>query len=226
MVHGSNEVDGAKPEFKRTVDRSKVSIVDFLISPMLRQISLSMLGLSVGGVLTVVGFVAYFITNNPTLNLAGFFYGIPLLLGGLALKAAELKPVPYLQPTSDRVNTLREQQANPTQLQIRKDVTSYRYGQKAHFERALNYLGLSPTDEERPVLVGIQEGETNGRYTLMLEFESPFMPLETWQKKLEKVTGFFGSGIQVAVSQVGGNGQTGDRQNRIKLELISTAGEA
>jgi hypothetical protein len=193
---------------------------------MLRQISLSMLGLSIGGVLTVVGFAAYFITNNPTLNLAGFFYGIPLLLGGLALKAAELKPVPYIQPTSEQIAELRSQQANPTQLEIRKDVTSYRYGQKAHFQRALNYLGLGPTDEERPVLVGLQEGETGGRYTLMLEFESPFIPLETWQKKLEKVTTFFGSGIKVAVSQVGGDGQMGNRQNRIKLELISTGSEA
>ncbi len=47
---------------------------------MLRQTSLGMLGLSVGGILTLVGFVAYF-TNQATLNLAGFFYGIPLLLG-------------------------------------------------------------------------------------------------------------------------------------------------
>ncbi len=57
---------------------------------MLRQTSLATVGLIVGGIISVIGTAAYF-TNNPTLNLAGFFYGIPLLLGGLALKAAELR---------------------------------------------------------------------------------------------------------------------------------------
>src|SRR4028118_415972 len=97
---------------------------------MLRQISLGKLGLIVGGILTLVGFVAY-ATNNPTLNLAGFFYGIPLLLGGLALSAAELPPVPC-QQTSPDIVALREQQATPTQNQVRLDVTRYRYGQDAH----------------------------------------------------------------------------------------------
>jgi uncharacterized Tic20 family protein len=39
---------------------------------MLRQISLGAVGLVVGGILTLVGFVAY-ATDNPTLNLVGFF---------------------------------------------------------------------------------------------------------------------------------------------------------
>lgn len=59
---------------------------------MLGSVSLGTLGLIVGALLTGVGVVAY-AAGNATLNLAGFFYGVPLLLGGLALKAAELKPV-------------------------------------------------------------------------------------------------------------------------------------
>ncbi len=180
---------------------------------MLRQTSLGMLGLSVGGLLTLVGFVAYF-TNNPTLNLAGFFYGIPLLLGGLALKAAELKPVPFSQPTPEHVLALREQQATATQNQIRNDVMRYRYGQKAHFESALNYLGLSPTDEERPDLIGIREEDREGCYTLVLEFESPQIPLATWQQKQEKMTSFFAPGVRVEVSQPAGD--------RIDLVLVAT----
>ena len=54
---------------------------------MLRKLSLARVGLTVGGILTIIGFVAYAV-DNPTLNLAGFFYGVPILLGGLALKAA------------------------------------------------------------------------------------------------------------------------------------------
>ena len=170
---------------------------------MLRQTSLGTLGLSVGGILTVIGFWAFFITDNATLNLVGFFYGIPLLLGGLALKASELKPVPLMKPTVDSVLALREQQATATQNQIRQDVTRYRYGQRAHLDSSLERLGLSPTDEECPVLVGVEEVETDGAYTLVLEFESPLIPLERWQEKQEKIAGFFGPGVKANVSQAG-----------------------
>lgn len=81
---------------------------------MLRRISLAKLGLVVGSVLTVIGFIAY-ATDHPTLNLIGFFYGIPLLLGGLALKTSELQPVPFTVPTTDEVIALRQQQATVTQ---------------------------------------------------------------------------------------------------------------
>ncbi len=174
--------------------------------------SLGTLGLSVGSVLTVVGFYAYF-TNNPTLNLAGFFYGIPVLLGGLALKAAELKPVPFSQPTTAEIIALREKQATPTQTQIRKDITRYRYGQEAHLDEALARLGLSPTDEERPVLRGLRETEIAGAYTLILEFDSPLISLETWQQKQEKIEKFFGPGVRATIEQ--------PTENQIELALIS-----
>ena len=40
---------------------------------MLGGISLGTLGLTVGSILTITGFVAYFM-DNATLNLVGFFY--------------------------------------------------------------------------------------------------------------------------------------------------------
>lgn len=180
---------------------------------MLRQTSLGTLGLTVGGILTIGGFAAYFL-GNPTLNLIGFFYGIPLLLGGMALKAAELKPVPFSQPTTPQILALRQQQATATQNQIRKDVTRYRYGQEAHLDTSLSHLNLSPTDEERPVIKGLQETETEGAYTLIMEFYSPLIPLEVWQQKREKMKSFFGPGVQVAVSQ--------PAENEINLALIAT----
>lgn len=183
---------------------------------MLRQTSLGLLGLVVGAALTIVGFGAYF-TNNATLNLVGFFYGIPLLLGGLALRAAELKPVPVTEPISDRVTALRQQQATATQTKIRNDVTRYRYGQKAHLDSSLSFLGLSPTDEERPVITGIREVETDGAYTLVLQFQSPLISLDTWQQKQDKMTTFFGPNVQVAISQ--------PTQSQIEVALISTAQE-
>lgn len=178
---------------------------------MLPQTSLGTLGLIVGSILTIIGFVAYG-TGNATLNLAGMFYGIPVLLGGLALKAAELKPVPYSQPTAPDVVVLREQQATSIQNQIRKDVTRYRYAQKAHLDESLMRLGLSPTDEERPVLVGVREVAHAGAYSLILEFNSPLISLEMWLEKQDKMTKFFGPGIRVEITQP-------DNQ-RIDLALI------
>jgi hypothetical protein len=182
---------------------------------MLRQISLGSVGLVVGGVLSIVGFTAYFL-DNATLNLVGFFYGIPLLLGGLALKAAELKPVPFSQPTSDAVLSLREQQATSTQNQIRKDVTRYRYGQEAHLDSSLKYLGLDPSDEERPVLQSIREEAIDGSYALVLEFESPLIKFEDWQKKRDKIERFFGPGLRVELHQPPSDG------DRVDLALIAT----
>ncbi len=181
---------------------------------MLRQTSLGSLGLTVGGTLTIVGFYAYF-TGNSTLNLVGFFYGIPLLLGGLALKVSELKPVPYTQPTPPDIVTLREQQATETQNQIRKDITRYRYGQDAHLDSSLSHLNLSPTDEERPLIKGLRETATNGAYTLIIDFYSPLIPLTAWEEKQQKMTSFFGPGVQVEIKQ--------PKQDAIELALIATS---
>lgn len=181
---------------------------------MLRQFSLGTLGLVLGGILALGGFVAYF-ADAATLNLVGFFYGIPLFLIGLALKSAELKPTPLSQPTPPEVESLREAQATEIQTQIRKDVTRYRYGQDAHFEIALDRLGLNPNEEERPTLTGLREESIDGAYALILEFDSPKISLDTWQEKQEKMETFFEAGLRVEVSQ--------PQSDRVDLKLISTA---
>ena len=170
---------------------------------MLRQISLALLGLTVGGILTIVGFIAY-ATGNASLSLT-IFYGIPILLGGLALKAAELKPVPYVEPTTPEVIALREQQATATQNQLRQDVTRYRYGQEAHLDEALERIGLSPSDADRPELIGIQETQVEGAYTLVMQFDSPFISLEQWQERQEKIEKFFGPNVKANITQPQGN---------------------
>lgn len=161
---------------------------------MFRQIPLSLVLINLGGLLTLVGFFAYAI-QDATFNLVGFFYGIPLLLGGLALKSAELEPVPFTELTSASVLKLRDRSATDTLHQIRKDVTRYRYGQEAHLDLALEKLGLAPSDDDRPVLKGIKESEIGGSYALTLDFYSPFMKIDVWQEKNEKITKFFGPGV-------------------------------
>ena len=181
---------------------------------MLRKISLASLGLSLGAVLTLVGFAAYF-ADYATLNLVGFFYGFPLLLGGLALKANELKPIPFSQPTPANVLELQKQQATVTQNKLRQDLTRYVYGQDTHFDRPLTQLGLVPRIKaQKPVITGIRETEVEGAYTLVLEFVSPHVPLDLWQEKQEKMENFFGPGIRVQLTQ--------PESDRIELALIAT----
>jgi hypothetical protein len=179
---------------------------------MLRQISLGTLGLTLGSTLTIIGFIAY-AANNATLNLVGFFYGFPLLLGGLALKANEIKPIPFSQTTTPSVLTLRKQQATETQNKIRKDITRYCYGQNAHLDRTLTYLGLDPSDEERPIVTGLRETEINGAYALILEFDSPLIPMSTWQQKQEKMTKYFAPQVEVIITQ--------PSEKKIELALIT-----
>jgi hypothetical protein len=184
---------------------------------MPKKISLASVGLYVGGLLFLVGFWAYS-QGNSTLNLVGFFYGFPILLGGFAFKSSEVTPVPVIVPESGAVLALRKLQETSTQKQLRKDATRYRYGIKAHLDEVLEKLDMSPTDEERPVLVGIyeeisQNEETKGAYSLVLRFHSPLMGFDFWQQKQDKLTRFFGPGIVAAVSEL--------ENKEIDLRLIS-----
>ncbi|MFM7886499.1 MAG: DUF2854 domain-containing protein [Pseudanabaena sp.] len=185
----------------------------------LSKISLASVGLFVGGILFVVGFWAYS-QGNSTLNLVGFFYGFPILLGGFAFKSSEVAPVTVIIPESDAVIELRKLQETSTQKQLRKDVTRYRYGINAHLDEVLEKLGMRPTDEERPVLIGIYEEisegeETKGAYSLVLRFQSPLMGFDVWQEKQDKLTRFFGPGIVATVSELA--------NKEVDLRLISKA---
>jgi Protein of unknown function (DUF2854) len=179
---------------------------------MFRLIPLSLVLINVGGLLALIGFFAYAI-DDPTFNLIGFFYGVPLLLGGLALKSAELEPVPFSELTSASVMKLRDREATSTLNQIRKDVTRFRYGQEAHLDIALEKLGLAPSDDDRPVLKGLKESEIDGAYALILEFYSPFIKIDAWQEKREKITKFFGPGIKVRIDP-------DDEKEEINVALI------
>lgn len=183
----------------------------------LNKISLASIGLFVGGILFLVGFWAY-AKGNSTLNLVGFFYGFPILLGGFAFKSSEVAPVPVIVPESEEVVALRKLQETSTQKQLRRDVTRYRYGIKAHLDEVLEKLGMRPTDEERPLLIGIYEEissaeETKGAYSLVLRFQSPLMGFDVWQQKQDKLTRFFGPGIVAVVTELA--------NKEIDLRLIS-----
>jgi hypothetical protein len=182
--------------------------------PVIGKVPFAKLLLVVGGILTALGFIA-FIFQFAALNFGGFFYGIPMLLGGLAFKITELKPVPITQPPTAAVEALRATQATATQREIFKDVTRYRYGERAHLCAALKFLGLSPTDEERPELVGIYETTIDDAYALILGFDSPMIKFDTWQKQLAKMDQFFGTGVRVVLEDP-------EEEDLIKLSIICT----
>ena len=178
---------------------------------MWRKIPLALVGLVVGGLITTIGIIAYPL-NYAALNLGGLFYGVPILLGGLALKAAELKPIPYSQETTPEIIALREEQATPTQIQVLQDVTRYRYGQEAHLDESLERVGLSPADDQRPDLISLYETAIDGSYALVLQFYSPLVDFEKWQQQQEKIAKFFGPDIKAEVSQ--------PEEDRVDLALI------
>lgn len=150
-----------------------------------------------GAVLTVIGSIAY-LDDNANLSLPTIFYGIPILLGGLALKSSELPPARRLTPPS-RFQNLRNLPASEPLRRLLADVTRWRYGQKAHLESSLEALKL--WDEDRPPLLEtIEELDCGGAYGLRLRFACEGVPQERWRERQERLGRFFGAGLRAELS--------------------------
>ena len=166
-----------------------------------------------GGALTVIGATAY-ATGNANLSLPTIFYGIPILLGGLALKSSELPPALRVTPPN-AMKQLREQ-APEELVKLLGDVTRWRYGQKAHLESSLEALKLWD-DDTPPQLEEIEELESSGGYGLRLRFSLGAIPLQRWQDKQDRLGRFFAKGLRAELTDLG--------DGRIDLQLLP-AGEA
>ncbi|CAI0547660.1 unnamed protein product [Linum tenue] len=191
----------------------------------LAKISFGVIGLSIGVSLLSYGFGAYFnILPGSEWSALMLTYGFPLAIIGMALKYAELKPVPCLS-YSDAV-ALRETCATPILKQVRNDVIRYRYGDEQHLEEALkrifqygqvcyvhfdlvyslHYLSLQGGGIPRrsaPVLQKIREEVTDdGKYCLVLEFEAKALTLSDFEKRQAKFTSFFGPDITAEVGEL------------------------
>ena len=166
-----------------------------------------------GGALTVIGATAY-ATGNANLSLPTIFYGIPILLGGLALKSSELPPALRVTPPN-AMKQLREQ-APEELVKLLGDVTRWRYGQKAHLESSLEALKLWD-DDTPPQLEEIEELESSGGYGLRMRFSLGAIPLQRWQDKQDRLGRFFAKGLRAELTDLG--------DGRIDLQLLP-AGEA
>ncbi|MFO0119503.1 MAG: DUF2854 domain-containing protein [Cyanobium sp.] len=158
-----------------------------------RLISPGSLVTVVGALLTVVGSVAY-LNDNANLSLPTIFYGIPILLGGLALKSSELPPPLRLTPPQ-ALRELRQQPENLVLSRLLADVSRWRYGQKAHLESSLEVLKLWDEDAP-PQLLSIEELDCDGAYGLRLRFACEGVPLERWRERQERLGRFFGTGLR------------------------------
>jgi hypothetical protein len=145
-----------------------------------------------GAALSVIGWVGY-ASGNPNLSLPTIFYGIPILLGGLALKSSELPPAERITPP-DRFQALRQRPESEPLRKLLADVLRWRYGQKAHLESSLEVLKLWDEDSP-PQLLSVEELDHHGGYGLRLTFYCGAVPYERWQERRERLGRFFGSGL-------------------------------
>ncbi|XP_025821508.1 uncharacterized protein LOC112897430 isoform X3 [Panicum hallii] len=127
----------------------------------LAKVSFGVIGLGVGISLLSYGFGSYFnLLPGSEWSALLLTYGFPLTIIGMALKYAELKPVPCI--TYAEALALREKCATPILKQVRSDVTRFRYGDEQHLDEALQRifqygLGGGIPRRNAPILQKIQE---------------------------------------------------------------------
>ncbi|XP_017438351.2 uncharacterized protein LOC108344417, partial [Vigna angularis] len=179
-----------------TAQPSVVSDDDFSVS----KVSFGVVGLGVGLSLLSYGFGAYFnLFPGSEWSAIMLTYGFPLAIIGMALKYAELKPVPCI--TYSNAQSLQEKCATPILKQVKSDVTRYRYGDEQHLDEALKRIfqygqGGGIPRRSAPVLQLIREEVTqDGKYCLVLVFEAKTLQLSDFEKRQAKFASFFGPGI-------------------------------
>ncbi|KAH9675843.1 Acclimation of photosynthesis to environment [Citrus sinensis] len=190
--------DSTQPSSATTsADKTLVPDDEFTLA----KVSFGVIGLGLGISLLSYGFGAYFsIFPGSEWSALMLTYGFPLAVIGMALKYAELKPVPCL--TYSDAQSLRETCATPILKQVRNDVIRFRYGDEQHLDEALKRIfqyGLVTED---------------GKYCLVLVFEAKALKLSDFEKRQAKFTSFFGPGITAEVGK-------GESENLYEVRLIS-----
>jgi hypothetical protein len=120
---------------------------------------------------------------------------------------------------------LRATQATPILLQVRSDVTRFRYGDEQHLDEALlRIFRINKSGgirrNQAPVLARLREEVVDGKYALVLGFDSQ-LPMPEWevrasrtrptwrhssrtvaQTRAVKFESFFGPGIRAKLTQI------------------------
>jgi len=182
----------------------------------IRGFSLANFTLFAGLFITFYSFYQYF-SNQNSLTSLGFVYGLPIALGGFALKYAEILPVPI--DTNEKGEAAFEAKASEILKKVRADVTRHRYGDDAHLDSSLEKLGLVVEGKGFPQMTALAIKEEFGELAFTMTFQSKDTPFKTWADpaRIRKYETFFG-GVNAEVLKVSKE----DRIVAIKL----TTGEA
>ncbi|KAK6125465.1 hypothetical protein DH2020_040798 [Rehmannia glutinosa] len=236
LVRGAAESTQSSSITTATADKPTVPDNEFTLA----KVSFGVIGLGVGITLLSYGFGAYFnILPGSEWSALMLTYGFPLAIIGMALKYAELKPVPCL--TYSDADALRENvqlqflsrshlcfslNINdcdmlyvPLSFPVRNDVTRYRYGDEQHLDEALKRIfqygqGGGIPRRSAPILQMIREEVTeDGRYSLVLVFEAKALELSDFEQRKAKFASFFGPGITAEIVE--------GEKNLYEVRLIS-----
>ncbi|ABX08431.1 DUF2854 domain-containing protein [Prochlorococcus marinus] len=162
----------------------------------------------VGGVLAVIGLISYF-SNAANLSVPTFFYGVPILLIGLALKSSELSPA-KCKNSSSEFKALKEKL--PKEIQdLVNDVTRFRYGQRVHLESSLQVLKLW-NEAKPPQLQEIELLERGNGYGIQMKFKFNGVPITKWEDKKDRLGRFFAKNLNANI--------TSDTSGEIELTLL------
>jgi len=158
--------------------------------------------ISGSGALLFVFCIGKFLLNNgesDVISTFGFVYAIPALVGGLALKYAELPPVPL--DSSPQAEALRATKGTTIQNKIMSDATRFTYGD-AHMEDPLRALKLAPRGMAVPELVNLAESVTpDGEYSMTMRFFAPNTPYRVWKDRAPRYATFFGPNVRATLKK-------------------------
>jgi hypothetical protein len=205
-------MDFGGPRYKMDAEEGEVADVPFEVRFSLGNV------ISVSGAVLFVFCIGKFLLNNgesDVVSTFGFVYAIPALVGGLALKYAELPPVPF--DTSPAAEAKRESIGTTIQKKIVSDATRFTYGD-AHMEDPLRALKLAPRGMGVPDLKAMSETVTpEGQYCLTMRFFAPNTPYRVWKDRGPRFSRFFGPNVRATLKKY-------DPARRlVELSLITVA---
>jgi len=173
---------------------------------------------SVSGAILFVFSIGKFLLNNgesDVISTFGFVYAIPALVGGLALKYAELPPVNL--DTTPAAEKVREAKATTVLSKIISDATRFTYGD-AHMEDPLKALKLAPRGMGPPELINIAESVTpEGEYAMTMRFFAPNTPYRVWKDRAPRYARFFGPNVRATLKKYN------SQKRQVELSLITLA---
>ncbi len=150
----------------------------------------------VGAILAITGLISFF--NDATnLSVPTFFYGVPIMLIGLAMKNSELAPT---NSSISRKQLEKLKATGPKELvDLIGDVTRHRYGQRAHLETSLQALKL--WDENKPPqLREIELIEIEKKFGVRMKFNFCGVPIKKWEEKKDRLGRFFAKDLIADIS--------------------------